>query len=459
MKIVANLRASFATGQSLPYEFRKQALDRLSKALHQHEGELLAALKADLGKSPAEAYTSEIAIIHHELKYTLKNLWKWMRPRRTPTPMHLQPACSRIYCEPLGVVLIIGPWNYPVQLALVPLIGALAAGNLAVVKPSEIAANSSAALRKLLEATFPADQVAVVEGGIGPTTELLNQKFDHIFFTGSTPVGKIVYEAAAKNLTPVTLELGGKSPTIVAEDADLELAARRIVWGKFLNAGQTCVAPDYVYAHERVLQPLVSAMEKYIHHQFGQEIQSSPDYGRIVNTRNFARLSHLMETGRILYGGQRDEKSLYIAPTLIGDVGWKDPVMHEEIFGPLLPVLPYRDFASAVAEIKKHDKPLSAYLFTNDGDIKEKFIKELSFGGGCLNDVVVHLANGHLPFGGVGASGIGSYHGEKSFLTFSHQKSVLHKSRFFDVPLRYPPFSDRKIKWLRSLFGLSAKMD
>ncbi len=443
----------------LPYDFRRAQLQKLARALIANEQELLTALSKDLGKSAAQAYTSELAIIHYELKFTLRHLKGWMKPARVKTPLHLLPARSGIHFDPLGVVLIIGPWNYPVQLTLLPLIGALAAGNTVLIKPSEIAAHSSTAIRALIEGAFPPDEVVVVEGGLEPTTELLKQKFDHIFFTGSTAVGRIVYEAAAKALTPVTLELGGKSPVIIDADADVELAARRIAWGKFLNAGQTCVAPDYVYVHESVQDRLIRGLEKSIYHQFGHEPGSSPDFGRIINERNFNRLLRLMESGRILYGGQKNAAVRYIAPTLIGDLGWDDPIMHEEIFGPLLPVLTFKDMDEVFGTIKAHAKPLSAYLFSNSSGTQRRFLTELPFGGGCINDTVLHLANAHLPFGGVGESGIGSYRGEHSFRTFSHQKSVLHKSRFWDVWLRYPPFTSRKAGLLKTMFGLSAKLD
>lgn len=442
-------REFFKTGATHSYEYRRKQLEALRAALILHEPQLLAALKADLGKSAAEAYASELAVVRHELKLTLKSLKRWMRPRRVTTPLHLQPARSRVFPEPLGVVLVIGAWNYPVQLTLAPLIGALAAGCCAVVKPSELAPQTSTALRRLLESIYSSEYVSVVEGGVEPTTDLLRERFDHIFFTGSTTVGRIVYAAAAKNLTPVTLELGGKSPAIVCTSADLALTARRLVFGKFLNAGQTCVAPDYVYVDEKVFSPFLDCVKKEISAQFGSSGGTTSDYGRIVTSRHFDRLVGFLQNATILFGGTYDVNSRYFAPTVIADVDWNHPVMREEIFGPVLPVLKYKSLDQAFAAVLANEKPLAAYLFTSNANEREKFTQELSFGGGCINDTVVHLSNAKLPFGGVGASGIGAYHGEKSFQTFSHMKSVLHKSKWFDVWFRYPPYTKAKMRWLK----------
>lgn len=455
--VVSRLNRFFDVGQTRRREYRLELLNRLESSLLAMEGEILAALKADLGKSEAEAYTSEIAVVLHELHFTRKNLKRWMKPECVKTPLHLQPARSRILKEPRGVCLIIGPWNYPVQLLLAPLIGAIAAGNCAVVKPSELAPKTSAILAKLLGG-LGSESIAVIEGGIEPTTALLNQRFDHIFFTGSTQVGQIVYAAAAKNLTPVTLELGGKSPAFVTADANLALAARRLVWGKFMNAGQTCVAPDYIYVDETIVVPLIEAMKAEVNAQLGANPRQSSDYGRIVNLKNFQRLEKLMFAGKIVLGGEVEVGDLYIAPTIFSGIEWNDPIMQEEIFGPLLPVLTYKNLDDALGEVRRRDKPLAAYMFSDSEIAKRKFL-DLSFGGGCFNDTVLHLVNGHLPFGGVGASGIGAYHGKNSFLTFSHQKAVVYKSKFFDAWVRYPPFKGSKAKWLKALFKLSSAID
>lgn len=441
-------------GRLAEFQSRKRMLESLRKGLRAFTPRLQEALKADLGKSAHEAYASEIGIVEHEVELALRNLQRWMRPRRVRTPLYLWPGRSEIHTEPLGVVLIIGPWNYPLQLSLSPLVGALAAGNTAVVKPSELAANTSRVIKEMIAAVLPPDVVAVVEGGVGPTTELLGQRFDHIFFTGSGRVGQIVYQAAARHLTPVTLELGGKSPVFVLSDADLDLAARRITWGKFLNAGQTCVAPDYVFADEAIAPQLVEKIKNEIQHHFGPDPKASADYGRIINAANFDRLHKMIDPRKLYCGGRGERETLYLEPTVQrGD--WTDAAMSEEIFGPVLPVLTFRGFDQALEEVAGRDKPLAAYFFSASMEAQEQFLKKLSFGGGCINDVVVHLANSRLPFGGVGPSGLGQYHGHSSYLCFSHSKSVVRKSRWFDLDLRYPPYTARKTARLRSLFKWS----
>jgi aldehyde dehydrogenase (NAD+) len=451
---VLALRQAYEKGGTPTLKQRLATLDKLAAALKVFERPLYEALKSDLGKSEHEAYVSEIAVLENEIHTVRKHLKKWMKPKCVRSPIYLWPASSRIYYEPLGVVLVIGPWNYPAQLVLGPLIGALAAGNAVVVKPSELAPATSRVLTEMLRSVLRADQVLVVEGGIEPTTELLKQKFDHIFFTGSTKVGKIIYQAAAAQLTPVTLELGGKSPAFVMPSADLDLAARRLVWGKFLNAGQTCVAPDYIYAHSSIKDQLLAKLSEEIRRQLGAA-QASGDYGRIINATNFDRLLKMLDRKKIYFGGETDRSQRFIAPTILNNAEWTDAVMGEEIFGPILPVLSFENFASAGAEALKHGKPLAAYIFTSDSGDKREFLQNFHFGGGCINDCIVHLVNDHLPFGGVGASGIGGYHGHHSFLTFSHHKSVVQKSKWLDLAVRYPPFSAGKLASVKALMKMA----
>ncbi len=447
-----SLPSFFRTGKTRTLEFRLDALSRLEKAVLANQKKISAALFADLHKPAHEALFSEIIFTLEELRITKKKLRSWMRPQKKGTPFALFPAKSRIYHEPLGTVLIIGPWNYPFQLCLAPLIGAIAAGNCAAVKPSELTPHTSRLIRELLQECFPPEYVRVVEGGIPETTALLEFPFDHFFFTGSTPVGKIVMQAAARNLTPVTLELGGKSPVIVSENADLDLAARRIVWGKFYNAGQTCVAPDYLYVQQSVAPVLAEKLKSEIRRQFGENQKESSGLARIVNAANFRRVSALIDPAKVLFGGQTDPAALYIQPTLLENISWSDSVMSEEIFGPLLPILTFQNLAEAFTSVNSKPKPLSAYLFSRSSREQREFVEQVTFGGGCVNDVLIHLTNPHLPFGGVGASGMGSYHGKNSFLVFSHAKGVMHRAGFLDLAARYAPYSAWKLKLLRWLF-------
>ena len=394
-----------------------------------------------------------MAVTLEEITLAQKNIKKWLTPTIFKTPLTLMPARSQIHYEPLGATLIIAPWNYPFQLLMSPLIGSIAAGNCAVVKPSELAAHTSQLIHDLLSQSFAQDYIKVVTGGVTETTALLQLPFDHIFFTGSTTVGKIVMQAAAQNLVPVTLELGGKSPTIVCEDADLDLAARRIVWGKFYNAGQTCVAPDYLYVHESVAAALIDKIQTEIKKQFGDDPQKSEDLACIINVKNVQRLSQLLDASKVIYGGEIDVDALYVAPTLLTGVTWHDPIMREEIFGPILPILTYSQLDQAFEAIRSQPKPLSAYLFSQSRATQKKFTEELSFGGGCINDVVIHVGNPYLPFGGVGASGMGAYHGEHSFKTFSHAKSVMTRYSVLDLSARYAPYTAKKLNFLKRLFG------
>ncbi|MGE4130857.1 MAG: aldehyde dehydrogenase [Bdellovibrionales bacterium] len=439
-------------GQS--FAQRMRSLEILENLILESQDLICQALHHDLRKPRQEALIGEVGVTIEEIRLARRKLESWMRPKKACTPFALWPARSRIYSEPLGRVLIIGPWNYPFQLVVAPLIGALAAGNRAVLKPSELTPQTSRLLADLIGQAFSPDLVRVVEGGVPETTALLSENFDHIFFTGSTGVGKIVMQAAAKNLTPVSLELGGKSPVIVSPSANLALAARRIVWGKFYNAGQTCVAPDYLYVHQSVAQELLEKITREIRQQFGEDPQKSPSLGRIVNSRNWQRLTKLIQKEKTAHGGDTEETDLYIAPTILTGVTWDDPIMQEEIFGPILPILQYQTWEELLDAISSRPKPLAAYLFAEASADKNDFVEHLSFGGGCINDVLVHLGNPYLPFGGVGPSGIGHYHGEFSFRTFSHTKSVMHRSKFLDLSARYAPYNDKKLGFLKRLFGL-----
>jgi aldehyde dehydrogenase (NAD+) len=433
-------REFFASGATRALEFRKQQLRKMGAGIVAHEASVLAALKSDLGKSTTEAYLSEVGFLYDEIRFAIKHLDRWSRPRKVPTPWLQWPARSEIHYEPVGTVLVIGPWNYPFQLVLAPLIGAIAAGNTAVLKPSELAPRTSTVVAEIIRATFDEGYVTCVEGGVDVSTSLLAERFDHIFYTGGAAVGRVVMTAAAKYLTPVTLELGGKSPCIVDATADLEVTARRVVWGKFFNAGQTCVAPDYLLVAPSVKRPLVDAMKAEIGRFFGPDPKASPDYGRIINDRHFTRLTSLLRDGKILMGGENDAAERYLAPTFLEDPAPGARVMEDEIFGPILPILEYENAADAIRQVNSRSKPLALYLFSRDRAFQERVLSEVPFGGGCVNDTLIHLSNPHLPFGGVGESGMGNYHGEFGFQTFSHRKSLIRRSFLFDLKLRYPPY-------------------
>ncbi|MQS15660.1 aldehyde dehydrogenase family protein [Streptomyces kaniharaensis] len=425
--VVARLRAEFATGRTKPLAWRLEQLAALRALLTEQAEAFQQALHADLGKNAAEAYRTEIGFTLNELDHTVAHLEEWLRPKPAAVPEFFRPAQARVVRDPLGVVLIIAPWNYPLQLALAPLVGALAAGNTAVVKPSELAPATSAAIAELLPRYLGADTVAVVEGAVAETTALLEQRFDHIFYTGNGAVGRIVMAAAAKHLTPVTLELGGKSPVVVEPGADLAVTARRIARGKFLNAGQTCVAPDYVLAIGDSAAGLEKELAAAVTELFGEEPSASPAYGRIVNERHFDRLTALLGDGRTVTGGGHDRGTRYLAPTVLADVPATAPVMQAEIFGPILPVLAVPDLDAAIAFINERDKPLALYAFTESEDTKRRLAEETSSGALSFGLPVSHLAMPELPFGGVGESGMGRYHGEYSIETFSHAKAVVDK--------------------------------
>lgn len=447
--LVARLRASFDSGRTRPLEWRRTQLKAMRSLLVEREQELLDALAADLGKPRAEAWATDIGVVIAEIDYTLRRLRRWTKPQRVHAPLVTLPSRARIVREPLGVVLIIAPWNYPVQLLLSPLVGAIAAGNCAVAKPSEVASHTSAVLARIVPEYLDPECIAVVEGAVDETTALLAERFDHILYTGNGRVARIVMEAAAKHLTPVTLELGGKSPAYVDASANLEVAARRIAWGKYLNAGQTCIAPDYVLVASGLEDRFVELVRRSIFDFYGNEPKDSPDYARIVDDRHHGRLVGLLESGTAVVGGEHDASTRYLAPTVLRDVMPESPVMQEEIFGPVLPILSVNDADEAIAFINGREKPLALYVFAQDGDVATRVLDETSSGGASVNATMFHVAVPGLPFGGVGPSGTGAYHGKASFDTFSHAKSVLRKRAKPDPELAYPPYTSRKEKLLR----------
>lgn len=449
--IIRKQRDFFKTGKTKDVAFRIEQLKTLKQAVVEHQTAIMEALRADLNKPEFEAYATEVVVIR-EIDYCLKHIKSWTKPKKAATPIEQLPAFARIYPEPLGVVLIIGPWNYPFQLIISPLVGAIAAGNCAILKPSEIASHTSNVLADIIQKHFDPAYIAVIEGGVETSQQLLAEKFDHIFFTGGTAIGKIVMEAAAKHLTPVTLELGGKSPCIVDADINIEHTARRITWGKFINAGQTCIAPDYLLVDKTIKQDLLDSIQKCIREFYGDEPVSSPDYGRISNKKHFSRLAEFLKDGEIIIGGETNPDECYIAPTVIDRVSLEDPVMQEEIFGPILPVIGYSDVTEAIAIINERPKPLALYLFSRNKNLQERVCWETSSGGVCINDTVMQVAVSSLPFGGVGDSGIGSYHGKASFDTFSHYKSVLNRSFRLDPKWRYAPY-EGKLQLLKRLLG------
>jgi aldehyde dehydrogenase (NAD+) len=447
---VTTARAAFDRGVTRPIAGRERRLEALVQLLDEGEGRLLDALATDVGKPRMEAWATDLGVTASEIKLLGKHVAKWAKPRRASLPLTAMPGRGRIQPEPLGTVLIIAPWNYPVQLLLEPLAAALAAGNAAVVKPSELAPATSAVLTDLLNHHLDDDAVQVIEGGPEVATELLEQRWDHIFFTGSTKVGRVVAEAAAKHLTPVTLELGGKSPAIVHQSANLEVAGRRIAWGKFLNAGQTCIAPDYVLVDEAVQDELIEHIRTAVKDFYGEDPKASADYARIVNGRHFDRLSGLLEGGgRAVLGGTTDADDRYIAPTVLVDTPPAAAIMQEEIFGPLLPVLPVASVAEAIDRVNSRPKPLALYVFAGDDDVVDAVLDRTSSGGVCVNHTILHITPPELPFGGVGESGIGRYHGRSGFDTFSNLKSVLRKPTFPDPALLYPPYTSGKERIVR----------
>ncbi|HEA5997934.1 TPA: aldehyde dehydrogenase [Staphylococcus aureus] len=446
-------KAFFNTQQTKDISFRKEQLKKLSKAIKSYESDILEALYTDLGKNKVEAYATEIGITLKSIKNARKELKNWTKTKNVDTPLYLFPTKSYIKKEPYGTVLIIAPFNYPFQLVFEPLIGAIAAGNTAIIKPSELTPNVARVIKRLINETFDANYIEVIEGGIEETQTLIHLPFDYVFFTGSENVGKIVYQAASENLVPVTLEMGGKSPVIVDETANIKVASERICFGKFTNAGQTCVAPDYILVHESVKDDLITALSKTLREFYGQNIQQSPDYGRIVNLKHYHRLTSLLNSSQmnIVFGGHSDEDERYIEPTLLDHVTNDSAIMQEEIFGPILPILTYQSLDEAIAFIHQRPKPLSLYLFSEDENATQRVINELSFGGGAINDTLMHLANPKLPFGGVGASGMGRYHGKYSFDTFTHEKSYIFKSTRLESGVHLPPYKG-KFKYIKAFF-------
>ena len=434
--------------------FRKEVLTKLLNEIIQHEKEIIDALYFDFKKPAFEAVLTETNYVISELKDTIKNLNNWSKPRRVFSSILNFPSKDYIYKEPYGKVLVISPWNYPFQLALCPLISAFAAGNQVVLKPSELTPKTSEIIAKIIAKVFHTNEVSVVEGGIEVSQKLLSERWDYIFFTGSVAVGKIVAKAAAENLTPTTLELGGKSPCIIDDTANLKLAAKRIVWGKFINAGQTCIAPDYILIQKNMKSHFVDYLKEEITKAYGDNPADSPDFARIVNTKNCERLIGLIDSKKVIFGGQTDLDNCYIAPTLIEETSLETELMKDEIFGPLLPIITYEKESDIEAVISKYEKPLAFYIFTENKVFSKQMIQKYSFGGGCVNDTISHILNNRLPFGGVGHSGIGAYHGILSFDTFSHKKSIVKKSNLIDLPFRYAPYKDKLVtikklmKWL-----------
>ena len=447
--ILQQQKTFFKSHATKDLDFRKAQLQKLKKVVKSNEKLLYDAIYQDFGKSEFETFGTEISFIYKDIDYYLKNLKSFAKPKSVLTNIVNQMGSSKIVFEPLGNCLVIGAWNYPYQLTLTPVIAAIAAGNTCVIKPSELPENTMKAMAKLINENFDPQFLYVVEGGVEETTAILKLRFDKIFFTGSPRVGKIVYKAAAEHLTPVTLELGGKSPAFVTEKADLQIAAKRIVWGKFINAGQTCVAPDYLYVAENIKAKFLKVLIEEIKKR--NYTDNVDHYCKIINERNFDRLEKMIDHKKVVFGGETNREKRYISPTVLDNVTWEDAVMQEEIFGPILPILTYKNLETAMQTVVEGEKPLSAYLFSNDAKEQELFTEKLSFGGGCINDTLMHLSNDRLPFGGVGNSGIGHYHGKFGFITFSHQKAILKKSNYLEPELKYPPYSDAKLNILKKL--------
>ncbi|NFK77233.1 aldehyde dehydrogenase [Clostridium botulinum] len=449
--ILEKQKSFFEKGYTKDINFRIEALKKLKHNIKINENNIFKALKIDLNKSEFETFITEIGIVYDEINGAIKNIKKWSKPKKVKTPITNFLASSYIYNEPYGVALIMSPWNYPFQLIMAPLVGAISAGNCVLLKPSELAIETEKIIVKIIKDTFSDEYIGVITGGIEESTALLKEKFDYIFYTGGINVGKIVMRAAAEHLTPITLELGGKSPCIVDKDANIDLAARRIAWGKFLNAGQTCVAPDYLVVHRNIKEKLISSIENYIVEFFGENTFESEDYPRIINERHFKRLEGYLKEGKIVSGGNTDINNLYIEPTIIEGINFENRIMEEEIFGPIFPVIEFENIDKVIDIVKNNPKPLALYYFSENKEKQEFIIKNISFGGGCINDTIMHLSTSTLPFGGVGSSGIGGYHGRASFDTFSHKKSILKKSDLIDVKIRYAPFKG-KINLAKRLF-------
>ena len=450
-KIINQQKAFFNSNSTKEVNFRIETLKKLKRILKENEDKLYAAIYSDFKKSEFETYLTELSLIYNELNDAIRNLKKWSKQKRVRTNLANFPAKSYIIPEPLGTVLVISAWNYPYQIALIPAISAIAAGNTVVLKPSEIPNNTSKILARLINSNFNENLLTVIEGGVETTSELLKQKWDKIFFTGSTNVGKIIYKAAAENLTPVTLELGGKSPTFILKDCDIKLTAKRIVWAKFLNAGQTCIAPDYLLVEKEINEQLLAALKTEIELAYPLSNTINENYVQIINDAHFQRLTSLIPTDRIYSGGEYNIEERVIHPTILHNINFEDLIMKEEIFGPLLPVLSFDNLDDVISKVKKKEKPLALYVYSKNKKIINKILNEISFGGGAINESLVHLSNPNLPFGGVGASGIGNYHSKAGFDTFTHYKSILHKSFLFEPSIKYLPFTKLKRRILKIL--------
>ena len=452
MENLQNLHTYFYSGKTLSFKHRMDCLQQFQKLLNNHKNEMIAALQADFNKPAFETLVTEISMLQKELTYFKNQLKSWMQPKRVFPSILNFPSKETLAYQPFGVVLIISPWNYPLLLALQPLIAALAAGNCAVLKPSELAPNTSALLGNLIGKYFSYEYIRIIEGGVEETTELLNHKFDKIFFTGSTSVGKIVHQAAAKNLTPVVLELGGKSPCIVTPSTNISLAAKRIAFGKFVNAGQTCIAPDFIFIHPKVEKQFIAEIKKVLETFYGDEPEASPYFARIINEQHYHRIKQYVLKGDVLIGGQTNSKKRYIAPTLVKIDDLNDEVMQHEIFGPVLPIVNYNNINEIVAYNHENDKPLAFYVFGDDSADIETLLNQCKYGGACVNDCLSHIINNKLPFGGIGASGFGNYHGKFSFEAFSQSKAVVYRKTWYDNKLKYPPYTKNKLNLLKRLF-------
>ena len=451
LKIVNQQNTFFNSNTTKEVNFRIETLKKLKHILKKNEDKLYTAIYDDFKKSKFETYLTEISLIYNEINDSINNLKKWSKRKRVRTNLANFPGKSYIIPEPLGTILVISAWNYPILIALTPVISAIAAGNTVVIKPSEIPNNTSKVLAELINSNFDSNHLTVIEGGVETTTELLQQKWDKIFFTGSTPVGRIVYKAAAENLTPVTLELGGKSPTFVFKDCDIRLTAKRIVWAKFLNAGQTCIAPDYLLVEKEIKEQLLVALKTEIELAFPISKEINENYVQIVNDKNFSRLNKLIPTDKIYHGGETNSENRSISPTLLHNMNFEDHIMQDEIFGPLLPIISFENLDNVIRKVKEKEKPLALYIYSKNKKLINKILHEISFGGGAINESLVHLSNPNLPFGGVGASGIGSYHSKAGFDTFTHYKSILHKSFLFEPNIKYMPFTKLKSTILKFL--------
>ena len=451
MQVKAEQEMFLRSGITLDVKFRIKQLKRLKEAIKAHDVLIYDALKKDLNKPVFESYVTELGSVYSEIDYMIKHVKDWAKPKRVPTSLAHFYSKSHIYQEPYGRVLIIAPWNFPIQLSFVPLVGAITAGNCVVLKPSELAPYTARVIQQIIESVFAREYVAVEQGDGKVSQQLLKEGVDYCFFTGSTQVGKAIMETASQTLTPVTLELGGKSPVIVAKDTNIKHAAQRIVWGKFTNAGQTCIAPDYLLVDEVIRDDLISAIIEVIEEYYTKKPLENSDYSKMINKRHFKRVNKLMKNQSVIYGGGSNKETQTIEPTLVLEPELDTELMQEEIFGPILPILTYREVSQAVEFIRSKDKPLALYLFTQDKALKEYIIKNLSFGGAAINDTLIHQSNYNLPFGGVGASGMGQYHGKYSLETFSHPKSVIEKTDLFDIKLRYPPYKDCALKFIKKI--------